>query len=226
MTTKIMRTTKIMTNKSFYVYCHTNNINGKKYIGITCQKPKDRWRNGKGYKNGFFANAIKKYGWDNFTHEVLFSGISEEDAKKLEIELIAKYNTMDRKYGYNLTKGGNLTTGYHHTEKAKAKMSFAKHGMYDGKNNPMYGKSGELAPAYGLKRSEKFRKERQAPVVVIDTNNNVSFICESIIEASQKTGCDRRTISRVCRGVRKSSHGFRFEYKDKSRLSKVRKDKK
>ena len=49
---------------NFYVYIHTNKINNKKYIGITCQNPSKRWRNGNGYKNGYFAKAIKKYGWD------------------------------------------------------------------------------------------------------------------------------------------------------------------
>ena len=50
--------------KKFTVYMHTNRLNNKKYIGITCQDPKKRWRNGKGYKNGYFASAINKYGWD------------------------------------------------------------------------------------------------------------------------------------------------------------------
>ena len=59
--------------KNFIVYRHVNEVNGKVYIGITCQSLNDRWRNGKGYgKSTHFAHAIQKYGWDNFEHEILF----------------------------------------------------------------------------------------------------------------------------------------------------------
>ena len=135
---------------------HTNRLNNKKYIGITCQEPKQRWRNGKGYKNGYFASAINKYGWDCFIHEILYDSLNEETAKRLEIELISKYKTMDNNFGYNLVEGGNVTTGYSHAEEAKRKMSNSKKGVFSGRNNPMYGKYGELAPAYGIKRSKEF----------------------------------------------------------------------
>lgn len=32
-----------------YLYMHIS-PNGKKYVGITCQKPEGRWRKGEGYK--------------------------------------------------------------------------------------------------------------------------------------------------------------------------------
>ena len=53
------------------VYMHIT-PNNKKYIGITSQIPNKRWRNGKGYKKCLFLNAIKKYGWGNIKHEILF----------------------------------------------------------------------------------------------------------------------------------------------------------
>ena len=34
----------------YIVYMHIS-PNNKKYIGITCQSLKNRWRNGEGYKN-------------------------------------------------------------------------------------------------------------------------------------------------------------------------------
>jgi len=146
-------------NKLFIVYMHTHRTNNKKYIGITCQKPKDRWRNGKGYNVGYFANAIKLSGWDMFIHEILYEDLTIEQAKEKEIELIAKYNTMNAEYGYNLTIGGNVTTGYKYSEESRKKMSESRIGRHKGELNPMYGMSGEKSPNYGKKFSVEHREK-------------------------------------------------------------------
>lgn len=51
----------------YVVYIHKNILNGKVYVGQTCNLS-ERWRNnGKNYFNSIkFYNAIKKYGWDNY----------------------------------------------------------------------------------------------------------------------------------------------------------------
>lgn len=99
-----------MIENTYSVYCHTNKINGKRYIGITKQNPLKRWgTNGCNYKKLNFYRAIQKYGWDNFKHEILFENLSKEDAENKEIELIAKYNTRDDMFGYNIAIGGMLT---------------------------------------------------------------------------------------------------------------------
>lgn len=46
---------------AYTVYFHTF-PNGKRYIGITKQEPKRRWRDGKGYEGQAVYNAILKYG--------------------------------------------------------------------------------------------------------------------------------------------------------------------
>ena len=90
----------------YSVYMHTS-PSGKRYIGITKQKPTQRWGKGKNYKsNTYFTGAIEKYGWDNFTHEILYEVNSLDEAKALEIDLIAKYQSDNRDFGYNLSKGG------------------------------------------------------------------------------------------------------------------------
>ena len=102
-------------DKSFIVYMHINKINGKQYIGITCQTENQRFRNGRGYKTSkYFYKAIQKYGWDAFEHIVLYRGLSEEEAKAKEIELIAKYDTRNPDKGYNMTPGGEGYSGEEH----------------------------------------------------------------------------------------------------------------
>lgn len=92
----------------YYVYKHTS-PSGKIYIGITQQRPTKRWGAGYNYDyNDHFFNAIRKYGWDNFSHEILFSGLSREEAKAKEIELIAFYDSANRNKGYNVSPGGEM----------------------------------------------------------------------------------------------------------------------
>lgn len=92
---------------SYIVYKHTS-PSSKVYIGITKFDPKYRWlNNGRGYKTQTtFFNAIIKYGWINFKHEILYKNLSEEQALDKEEELIQQYKSYDRRYGYNISLRG------------------------------------------------------------------------------------------------------------------------
>lgn len=94
--------------RKYCVYCHTNRVNGKKYVGVTCQKPEVRWgKNGSKYVDQpVFFSAIEEYTWDEFTHEIVQEGLSKDEASEVEKELISKYNTTDRANGYNISPGG------------------------------------------------------------------------------------------------------------------------
>ena len=99
--------------RKYTIYMHKNKINSKIYIGITCQKVEKRWDKGRGYShNAIFSRAIDKYGWDNFEHIILFEELSEKEAKDKEIELIEKYNSNNKKFGYNITIGGESNHKY------------------------------------------------------------------------------------------------------------------
>ena len=108
-----------MSNKTFTVYFHTNIDFVVVYVGITSQKPENRWGyNGKNYlqkkKNGEFvqpkfARAILAYGWENFSHDIFAEGVSKADACLMEMALIALYDSINN--GYNITKGGEGTIG-------------------------------------------------------------------------------------------------------------------
>ena len=134
------------------VYVHTNKINGKKYIGITSQKPEARWGvNGSRYlyedtrTKSAFAKALHKYGWENFTHEILFEGLTEAEAKQKERELITKYRTyvgFKDCAGYNMTLGGDGAPLYETEEERKAAI-----------------KASQQKCAQHLKQSEEYREK-------------------------------------------------------------------
>lgn len=124
-----------MDEKKWCVYRHTNNVNGKVYIGITGDVPERRWARGLRYsQNEHFTAAIKKYGWDGFEHEVLETGLTQEEASKKEIELIASYRACDRRYGYNKALGGVGRLSVSDTTREKMRES------HMGEKNHNYGK--------------------------------------------------------------------------------------
>lgn len=140
---------------NYSIYIHINKINNKVYIGQTCQKPQKRWDNGRGYETSpKFYNAILKYGWDNFQHQILFSNLSQEQANQKQQQLILQYKSTDDNYGYNITSGGS---NFKHSQETKRKIGQANHislqgnkwsqhqrqimsQMFSGQNNPFYGK--------------------------------------------------------------------------------------
>ena len=110
-----------MKEKRYYVYKHTSPSN-KIYIGITCKNPEIRWRkDGSGYRKQMFWDAIQKYGWNNFQHEILAENLTKEEAENMEIELIAKHKSNNPDFGYNIHNGGNSSGT--HSEETKQKIS-------------------------------------------------------------------------------------------------------
>lgn len=92
----------------YIVYCYTNSVNGKKYVGVTGQGSiSARAKGTDKYVGSKHINAaIKKYGWDAFKKEVFFYGCTREEAEEIEKDLIAYYDLTDPQKGYNIQKGG------------------------------------------------------------------------------------------------------------------------
>jgi len=116
--------------------------NNKKYIGISknfkARKRKHKMRAKRG-DTEYFYNAVRKYGWGNIKWEVADGYASWEKLCKLETTEIEKYNTYcynSEHNGYNMTKGGDGTVGFTHSDEYKARL--AKE--WSGENNPNYGK--------------------------------------------------------------------------------------
>ena len=109
--------------KLYCIYLHINKINHKVYVGQTCQQPEKRWKNGAGYSEKTqpkMYNAIKKYGWENFDHIIVKTGLTLAEANKLEQELIKKYDSF--RNGYNMSLGGDGNPGHKVSNKARLQM--------------------------------------------------------------------------------------------------------
>jgi hypothetical protein len=101
--------------KTWTLYCHTHIESGRRYIGLTSHTMMHRWaqhicqaRYSKGGR-WHFPNAIRKYGKDAFSHEVLAQSWTLEGANATEEALILQYDTRNPEKGFNLTKGGEHT---------------------------------------------------------------------------------------------------------------------
>lgn len=200
------------------VYVHVNLINGKRYFGITTQKLNRRWQNGYGYyRNAHFMNAIKKYGWDNFGHYILYRDIPIKIAKNIEELLIREYMSYDPRFGYNKTMGGELEIP---TEETRRKLS---------KNNPA--KRPEVAAKISEGRKEYFKNHPEAREALIghevskETRDAISKAMSKAVEAldpesgrrvlffksamdAERAGFDEGHISKCCNGKRKTHRGY------------------
>lgn len=98
--------------KEWIVYKHTS-PSGKVYVGITSNITR-RWAS-RGYyyqiKDTIFARAIKKYGWENFTHTILYKHLSLQEASHKERELISIQKAINN--SYNIADGGQGFRGKH-----------------------------------------------------------------------------------------------------------------
>lgn len=195
----------------YVVYKHTNQVNNKCYIGMTRQNPpKKRWKNGTAYKsNKHFTNAIKFYGWDKFSSEILFEKLTKEEAEQKEIELIAYYKSQQSEFGYNIANGGNCKGTV--SEETKKKLSDAHKGK-------------KLSPEHIEKIRENSKRQftdelrnkliELKSIEISQYYSNGAFIrnWKSAAEAEKETGiCG---ISSCCTGNRKKAGGFIWRHSD------------
>lgn len=203
------------------IYKITNTVNGKIYIGQTVRNVGERFNEHCRHNNTLIDRAINKYGKDKFIVEVIASAKSQEELNELEIKYICEYKSMDKAIGYNLCEGGNNTQGYKHRKESKRKMSKSKQGKYTAQDNPFYGKhhSEEQRKKWSEQRKgrtldeewkDKIAKAGYKKVINLDTG----IVYDSVKMAAESCGAPSTHITRVCKGKRKRSRGYRWAYAD------------
>ena len=217
----------------YIVYQHKNKINGKVYVGITSQKPEQRWGSqGCNYKSSpHFYSAIQKYGWDNFEHNILFTELTKEQACLKEQELIKEYNSMNREFGYNSTSGGDIFTM---NEETKQKISQAMIGNQNGLGHPCSEEKKEKIS--NAQKGRKFTEEHKQKLSEAAKNRHVPCseekkqilkekshkkpvyceeldkIFESVQECGRQLGIPATNISKLCNGRGKTLKGYHLRY--------------
>lgn len=109
------------------VYKITNVLNGKGYVGQTTKTPEQRFKRHANCKTSLIGKAIRKYGRENFTVEVLEECDTPEQLNAREIFWIAELNCK-APIGYNCTDGGDGRPGFFPSAESRAKMSAAHRG--------------------------------------------------------------------------------------------------
>lgn len=90
------------------VYCITNQLNGKKYIGCTKRTLQKRMKDHKDdsrRKDDVLHSDMRNMGLEAFYQEVLFSSDDPNELHSKESELIAEMKTLHPN-GYNRQSGG------------------------------------------------------------------------------------------------------------------------
>jgi len=95
---------------SYLVYRLTHRT-GKSYVGLTRREL--WWRVGRHYRNpeSVIGRALRRHGLEEFDVRVLASNLTLEQACRLEIHFIKKFNTLTP-CGYNVAEGGQVNTTF------------------------------------------------------------------------------------------------------------------
>ncbi len=170
--------------------------NGKLYIGVTAQTIQHR--RDCGYQhNKLLQAAHRYYGWENVRTEILAQTESECEAYRVEMEMIAKYQSNDPNFGYNVSAGGKATfKGLNHTAAHRKHMSE----LYTGRS----------FSAETMERMKASHAKERRAVIRID-EDGVREIFESLRDAAAAVNGHGSNITRACNNHKKY-HGYSWEF--------------
>ena len=205
----------------YTVYCHTNTVNGKQYIGITKRRPQKRWgKDGIKYGGQVFGNAIDKYGWDSFAHEILATGLTKEQAELEEQRLIRELNTLSPN-GYNLNSGGGLVRVA--SDETRKKISDSRRGIRESDEWKQHIADGVRGYKWSDSQRENYMRSRiyarggdcktARRVAQYTKDGQLVNIYGSVSEAQASIG-NNHHISDCCLGKVGTAGGFVWKYAD------------
>ena len=216
-------------NNNYNIIYKAENIhNGKVYIGATSKnleaRKKDHVKKSKKGKRYAFQHKIATYGADAFKWEQIDTASTIDELAKKEKEYILKFNSKEA--GYNADCGGGIQkTVYQYdisTKKVVEKFSnltdaAAVINLKKQDLSKVCLSINKISKGFVWSYSSSFPKHindnRRKVVHQLTMEGEFVSEFESVSEASKQTGCNKTSIAKVCRGERKSSGGYHWEYK-------------
>ena len=208
---------------TYCIYKIENKINGKVYIGqaknfnLRMNSHRHSVNSGKNY---YLYNAIRKYGWDNFTAEVIKDNIPKRHIAANERYYIRMYNCMSPN-GYNLTSGGEIGKvlapevlkelsekqkgeknhfyGKKHSEVTKFKMSAAQRRLAMNGKKTMHGKKHTEAAKKKISKSKTrmdLRKPSTVNIMIAMRATGMSYM-----EIGDQFNCSDVTAASIIKGA-------------------------
>lgn len=206
----------------YVVYIHTLKSDGRVYVGQTCNL-KNRWcGNGSRYEScSYFGNAIKKYGWDAFDHEVVLDGLSKDEADVYEDLLIDQYRSGEKGFGFNLRGGGSrgrltpesiektrrANTGRKMSEEAKRRMSETRTGRSLSEEHKKNIAAGHRKSDSARKHLEEMTEACKKRIRCVETGQ----VFDSVNDAAAHIGVVKSNISACLHGYQHTSGGYHWE---------------
>lgn len=192
------------------IYKWTNTLNGKVYIGQTV-RPEIRYKRhlDEAFKNNsdyHFHRALRKYGIDAFSYEVIEKvPVSELDDR--EVFWIAYYDSFNN--GYNSTEGGKGNRGYIWSDEAKEaqseRMTDINRKLFKGKTSPLKGR--KLRP-----HTKDELDKMSSKVYQYSLDGELLKVWDSTAECG-RNGHNQGHVAACCRGEEKTHYKCFWSYK-------------
>lgn len=228
--------------KSYVIYKCTNLVNGKVYIGKTYDFEKRKREHIYDIDNDLpFHRALKRYGIENFDWEIIDSATNDEEIREKEVYWIKYYKScihMVDSHGYNITLGGEGgvswnsrpiiqfdSTGEYVDEYVSYSHASVATGIDRKGIEACVKHINQTAGGYrwlykdewdGKSIGEYIKPPSKKRIEIVQLDLAGSYVAEykSVLDAANKTGIRRTTISGCLTGKNNRAGGFQWLYKE------------
>ena len=210
-----------------YIYKLENQINHKIYIGMTIREPQIRFEEHKrkafdknyyGYNYPIYQ-AIRKYGINNFSFEIIYSTEDEKEIFDKEKYYIQFYDSVNK--GYNISLGGEGNSKY----KTEDILKYWEQGKTCQEISDILGcqittvsnrlKGCGITQEDIIKRVSLLQKKINAdPILQFDLQDNFIKEWSSSKEIERTLGYSSNNIRSCCRGSLKTAYGYKWKRKN------------